>query len=386
MNIAVATKIAAVALEKRNRDKAEDIGSTKKTVENKTLLILLSIPIIGAILLLGIAISMTMVMSWTASFANSPTSLAGPPTQLALKEVKDLDLFRQAQERYGVSWSILAAIANIESTFGTYPNGSVSSCGAVGYMQFLPTTWSGNANPTVKDDPSWRPGNGQTPYETNPDIIAKYGGYGTDANGDGKADPYDPIDAIFSAAVYLKANYDPGDSWENAIYAYNHDRRYVRDVMELASTYQMYQSPSMKGNWPTPPGFAITAYFGQVVSSSGQVLWSGGHQGIDIGCPDGTPLYTSIPGEVHFAGYTPVYGNCVKIWNPLQQTMLVYGHLSEIAVRPGQPVQQGQVIGLSGHSGRAFGAHLHFEVQVGGQLCDPMGWLTPESLATDRNY
>ena len=120
--------------------------------------------------------------------------LSGAPTALASEDIGiTLDTFMQAQDRYGVSWAVLAAIAWTESRFGL--DMGPSSKGAVGYMQFMPTTWSGMNNPAASNKPpSW---------DTNPETIEQYGGYGVDANGDGVADPFDPEDAVFAAARYL---------------------------------------------------------------------------------------------------------------------------------------------------------------------------------------
>jgi membrane-bound lytic murein transglycosylase B len=97
--------------------------------------------------------------------------------------------------------SVLAAINGIETAFGT--NLNVSSAGAVGWMQFMPSTW-----------------------ET----------YGVDANGDGVRDPYNPEDAIFAAARYLQASGMPTDTY-GAIYSYNHADWYVAEVLANASCY-----------------------------------------------------------------------------------------------------------------------------------------------------
>ena len=79
-------------------------------------------------------------------------------------------IYRNAGYQYGIDWRVLAAINRVETNLGR--NTHVSSAGAVGWMQFLPSTWR-----------RW----------------------GVDASGDGIADPYDPQDAIFSAARYLNA-------------------------------------------------------------------------------------------------------------------------------------------------------------------------------------
>ena len=92
-------------------------------------------------------------------------------------------------------WEILAAINEIESDYGR--NLNVSSAGAVGWMQFLPSTW-----------------------ET----------YGVDANRDGVKDPYSPVDAIFAAARYLRAAGADQDI-ERAVFAYKHADWYVDSVL-----------------------------------------------------------------------------------------------------------------------------------------------------------
>jgi len=109
-----------------------------------------------------------------------------------------LPIYQAAGIEYGIRWEILAAINEIETNYGR--NLSVSSAGALGWMQFMPGTW---------------------------DM------YGTDGNGDGKKDPYNPVDAIFSAARYLKAA-DAEKDIRKAIWAYNHADWYVDSVLMRA--------------------------------------------------------------------------------------------------------------------------------------------------------
>ena len=102
-----------------------------------------------------------------------------------------LPIYRAAAIQYGVPWPILAAINEIETNYGT--DLSVSSAGAEGWMQFEPSTWLQ---------------------------------YGVDALNAGYADPYNPVDAIYAAARYLKAAGAAGDL-SGAILAYNHSEAYV---------------------------------------------------------------------------------------------------------------------------------------------------------------
>ncbi|MGI9097400.1 MAG: lytic murein transglycosylase, partial [Solirubrobacteraceae bacterium] len=109
-----------------------------------------------------------------------------------------LGIYQAAGVEYGVRWEVLAAINEIETDYGR--NLNVSSAGALGWMQFLPQTWRL---------------------------------YGTDANGDGRKDPFNPVDAIFSAARYLKAAGADQDL-RRAIFAYNHADWYVESVLMRA--------------------------------------------------------------------------------------------------------------------------------------------------------
>jgi len=112
-----------------------------------------------------------------------------------------LPIYQACGAEYGIPWEVLASINKIETAFGT--NLNVSSAGAVGWMQFLPSTWKT---------------------------------YGIDANADGRKDPYNPVDAICAAASYLKASGGTGDLY-NAILAYNHADWYVQEVLLYARAY-----------------------------------------------------------------------------------------------------------------------------------------------------
>lgn len=94
------------------------------------------------------------------------------------------------------------------------------------------------------------------------------------------------------------------------------------------------------------------------------------HPGIDIAVSVGTIVRASGGGTVHQMGEDPEYGLFVLLDHPGEyQTM--YGHLSRILVTPGASVAPGQVIGLSGNSGRSTAPHLHFEVREKGVSVDP---------------
>jgi murein DD-endopeptidase MepM/ murein hydrolase activator NlpD len=97
-----------------------------------------------------------------------------------------------------------------------------------------------------------------------------------------------------------------------------------------------------------------------------------GHLGIDITAPEGSNVYAAGDGIVTMAqgGWNYGYGNVVQIDHG-NGYVTVYAHLSQINVSVCQPVGRGALIGLSGNTGNSFGAHLHFEIRVGGSNINP---------------
>jgi murein DD-endopeptidase MepM/ murein hydrolase activator NlpD len=131
-----------------------------------------------------------------------PLALSSPPAVLEQRSYQQLlSLWHDAGTAYGVPWEVLAAINKIESDFGR--NLSPSSAGAVGWMQFMRSTWA-----------RW----------------------GLDASADGVANPWNPEDAVYAAARYLAAA-GAQDDLSRAIFAYNHAQWYVNDVLELAGVF-----------------------------------------------------------------------------------------------------------------------------------------------------
>jgi murein DD-endopeptidase MepM/ murein hydrolase activator NlpD len=94
------------------------------------------------------------------------------------------------------------------------------------------------------------------------------------------------------------------------------------------------------------------------------------HRGLDLGAPEGTPILSPAPGLVRSAGARGGYGKTVEIDHG-GGLVTLYGHASELKVSAGERVLAGQEIARVGHTGRATGSHLHFEVRLGGRPVDP---------------
>lgn len=98
------------------------------------------------------------------------------------------------------------------------------------------------------------------------------------------------------------------------------------------------------------------------------------HNGIDFIADTGTPVLATAPGRVEAAGYEGANGNRVSIDHGFGYRS-VYAHLSKLRVKAGEQVQKGQVIGLSGNTGRSSGPHLHYTLYYHGQVINPARYL-----------
>lgn len=103
------------------------------------------------------------------------------------------------------------------------------------------------------------------------------------------------------------------------------------------------------------------------------------HLGVDLADVAMSPIKSTAPGLVVFAGPLGIYGNCVILDHGLSVSSL-YGHMSEISVQVGQQVAGDEVLGRSGATGLALGDHLHYSVLVGGVFVSPTEWWDPHWL------
>ena len=95
------------------------------------------------------------------------------------------------------------------------------------------------------------------------------------------------------------------------------------------------------------------------------------HEGIDIAAPEGTPVLAALAGVVLLASELSGYGRVVVLDHGADLAT-VYAHLACLDVAEGARVEAGGRLGAVGTSGRAFGAHLHFEVRLDGTAVDPL--------------
>jgi hypothetical protein len=176
-----------------------------------------SLRLAGGLLVVAAAVGLFVLMLVASLLGMSAGSLDDAPTSFGVSALAEseipplyLSLYRQAAKRYGLDWAILAGIGKVECNHGRDPDpsctkeGAVNSAGAGGPAQFLASTWAE---------------------------------YGVEADGKGPPDRWDPADAIYGMANYLRASGAPM-SYRKAIFAYNHADWYVTEVEHWASLYR----------------------------------------------------------------------------------------------------------------------------------------------------
>ena len=244
-----------------------------------------------------------------------------------------IPIYREAGRRYDVPWQVLAAINEIETNYGR--NLSVSSTGALGWMQFMPGTWA-----------QW----------------------GVDADQDGARNPYSPLDAIFAAARYLKASGAQRDL-PAAVYAYNHAHWYVTEVLLRARMLQqdLTAADGSQRGYALPLDRRYMTPLGRT------------DDGVDIEtAPDGALVYSMTPGVVTAVasdpgGFGPNYPVIEPTRGSLAGQHIYYGHVAASLVRPGQQVAADQPIAVMGHTGDAVSlAHGHIEIGFSDAGGDPL--------------
>ncbi len=293
------------------------------------LVLLFVAPVILVIAVLGFLI---MVITGGASASSSPSAaaLADIPGNL-------LPVYQAAAERCGMPWAVVAAVGKVESDHGRSRAQGVQSgtnfAGASGPMQFLARTWDA---------------------------------YGVDGNGDGVANVFDPVDAIYGAANYLCAT-GAGDParLRKAIWHYNHAEWYVHKVLAQAAEYGAAAASAVAGNY-TLPLAASTAGLNLPAMAKPHhdyPAW-------DFPIPTGTPILAAAGGVIAATTSSGACGYGVII-DGADGHRYTYCHGVSTGVTRGQSVTVGQQIMISGSTGRSSGPHLHFEIRVGGTKVCP---------------
>ena len=151
------------------------------------------------------------------------------------------------------------------------------------------------------------------------------------------------------------------------------------DTLERIASSKAKMLAAIPAIRPLKNMFTITSGFGKRYHPVLKTLRN--HTGIDIAAPKGTPIYATADGTVSRENPGSGYGICVLI-NHGYSYQTLYAHMSKAAVKPGQKVKRGQLIGYVGSTGMSSGSHLHYEVIKNGQPVNPIYYfyidITPE--------
>jgi murein DD-endopeptidase MepM/ murein hydrolase activator NlpD len=198
--------------------------------------------------------------------------------------------------------------------------------------------------------------------------IATSAGHSLPASATGTTSADNP-DGEFTEAIYIQRMQDLDALMSQAISGNATGRLHLSlgEGLSTADSINVAYAPSL---WPIEG--RITSSFGQREDPfNGEGTF---HDGIDISAPIGTPVHAPADGTVVSAAFGNGYGREV-ILDHGHGVTTVYGHLSGFSVVPGQQVSRGDVIGYVGDSGRATGAHLHYEVRINDQPVNPHKYL-----------
>lgn len=123
--------------------------------------------------------------------------------------------------------------------------------------------------------------------------------------------------------------------------------------------------------WPTA-GWLTSAYGNRRDPFTGGIDY---HAGLDISADKGKPVYATADGTIRESGWSGAYGNMVLIQHRFGLATR-YGHMSRLAVKAGQEIKRGDIVGYVGSTGRSTNPHLHYEVLLNGQTINPLRFLT----------
>lgn len=306
------------------------------------------------------------------------------------------EYFMLAEQKFGIPAWFLQAIALKESSFN--PEAHNESTGAFGIMQLMPHTQQTTINRLISSYSDVMPPELITQYNETENKNAAF--YQTLAKNplvnimagcihliedkglrpkeiDWESDKWKqqtlPILAKYGGFAYV-----PERLWDKYGVVDEQDSRrqskinaWCRD--EYASIiWDNAEHLGLESGWPFAGNYAITARYGDEG-------WEGGHHGVDFGLPQGTPLLAVANSKVLFTGQQGAYGNLIILTNGTYK--FYYGHLSEIKVKLTDDVRKGQIIGLSGNTGKSSAPHLHFEIRKydTNQTFNPGAWLTPRA-------
>mgnify|MGYP000880115583 CR=1 FL=1 len=256
----------------------------------------------------------------------------------------------------GVPWHLLAAIDQYERTLTrALPKSRPVPKESLTGIYIAPDKWAGPLNPD--------------PDDVHPSSIRFFGGIGLDGNADGRADRLDPADQLYTLAHHIVRYGTSPDDLGIGLWEYYRNTRAVQRVLQFNKLYAALgglQAPGYAFPLPLTSTYTYRSTWGYSRSWGGYRI----HEGTDLFAGYGVPVRSACYGIVELKGWNKYGGWRIGI-RDLDNLYHYYAHLSGYAkaLKPGDIVRPGQVIGWVGSSGYGkpgtqgkFPPHLHYGI------------------------
>jgi len=306
----------------------------------------------GAILLGCILIS--PLEAAASSSSSTVVNTKNPSSQVDIYASRK-ELYDQLSTVTGIPWFRLAAVDQYERTIASKSKKDTSSDNRLTGISFAPAVWSGPLNPDQNDQ--------------SPESIRFFHGFGRDGNGDGKADPHNDVDLLYSMSRYLMKYGNSESDFSIALWEYYHYGRASLRINQFAKLYEHFNHLDLSGNtFPLPVG---NSYSYRSTWGTGR-SWGGAriHEGTDLFTSYGMPVRSTCYGIIETKGWNRYGGWRIGI-RDISNRYHYYAHLAgyEKTLGQGMIVNPGQTIGWVGSSGYGnpgtqgkFPPHLHFGI------------------------
>ncbi|AIQ54706.1 M23 family metallopeptidase [Paenibacillus sp. FSL R7-0331] len=266
------------------------------------------------------------------------------------------ELYEQMSAATGIPWFRFAAIDQYERTIAKKKSGSEApDSPRITGISIQAPVWAGPLNPDQGD--------------TSPESISFFGGIGYDGSGDGKADPANDADLLYSMARHLLRYGNSASDFSIGVWEYYHNGRAAQRVGQFAKLYEHFGRLDLSGSaFPLPIGnsYAYRSTWGTGRSWGGARI----HEGTDLFAPHGMPVRSTCFGIVETKGWNRYGGWRIGI-RDIENRYHYYAHLSgyDKSVARGDIVTPGQIVGWVGSSGYGspgtqgkFPPHLHYGI------------------------
>ncbi|WHZ60351.1 M23 family metallopeptidase [Metabacillus hrfriensis] len=281
-----------------------------------------------------------------------PNQVLGADKSIEQINQERMNLFKKAETITQIPWYVLASVDQYERNVRRTRNDIPKAKGVIG-IYIRPEVWAGMQNPDQSD--------------TNPTSISLFGGMGIDGNGDGKAEPDNDEDVLFTFAAYLLSYGIDLENIKIGLWDYYQRDKTIGLISGHMKLFQKYGRLDLdQHSFPVPIRFnySFKNTWGDARGWGGRRI----HEGTDIFANYGVPVSSTCYGIVEMKGWNRFGGWRLGIRDS-SNTYHYFAHLNGFAdgLQVGQIVEPGQLIGSVGSSGYGppgtsgkFPPHLHY--------------------------